>query len=219
MNIVLRILLVGLLLCTADCFAQSASSFDIGLDYLNSKKFKQADSVFSVILRNEKDKDLRAIAFKYRGLSRIALKQNPKALDDFNNAIKLDSIDVTSILERAKIYISNNQFNVAILDLNKVVALDVDGADARNAMILLGELMLNEGEFSEVLELYDKLIEFEPKNGRYYYMKGLAIVKYLEAEESAPNKTFNKKNACSLFKKASSLGNTYAKEWLQGYCK
>lgn len=219
MNIALRILLVGLWLSTADCKAQSASLFDVGLDYLNTKKFKQADSVFSLILRNEKDKDLRAIAFKYRGLSRVGLKQNPRALDDFNQAIKIDSSDITSYLERGKIFISNNQFNVAMRDLNTVVVKDVDGPDARSAMILLGELMLNEGEFSEALHYYDKLISFEPKNGRYYYMKGLAIVKYLEAEEAIPDKTFNKKNACSLFKKATSLGNIYAKEWQQGYCK
>lgn len=200
-------------------FAQNVPSFDVGLDYLNGKRFKQADSIFSVILRYEKEQDLRAIAFKYRGLARVGLKQSPKGLNDFNSAIELDPNDLTSILERAKIYISSNQFESAIDDLKKVVTIDVDGPDARQSMIMLGELMLNEGEFDSAIHYYDQLIVFEPKNGRYYYMKGVAIVKYLESEEAVSSKEYNKRNACALFKKAISLGNDYAKEWHKGYCK
>jgi tetratricopeptide (TPR) repeat protein len=161
------------------------------------------------------------MAYRYRGLSRIGIKQFVNAIDDFSKAIVLDSDDLSLYLERGKAYIQIHKFDEAKADFEEVYKKDKNGEDGQLALGYLGDLALNEGEYIQSVEYFSMYCKNEPNNGRGYYMMGMSIIKYLESDEGRVDKKFKYtiKDACDHLNKAVSLGYTFAKEWQVEYCK
>ena len=77
----------------------------------------------------------------------MELNQYDLALNDFNQALKLNPKAIHVLLERAKLYNTQNQLDLALKDYNQVI-----GLDARNA-----KAYLERGQLYEKLNQKDIL--------------------------------------------------------------
>ncbi|HCF63808.1 MAG TPA: hypothetical protein DEU93_06310, partial [Chitinophagaceae bacterium] len=96
--------------------AQTEVYFDQGVDYIQRSMNHKADSVFSLILRQEKDPELRSMALRYRGMAREALGRYSLAVSDYNQAITLDAGDIGLYVQRGKAYMLMGEVAEAVKD-------------------------------------------------------------------------------------------------------
>lgn len=211
--------MVVLMLLTSSTYAQSDTFFDQGIDCLNRSEFRKADSLFGMILKTEKDTDVKSIAYRYRGMAREALGKYAAAIGDFDQAILLDKNDISNYLYRGKAHMLNGNVIASIKDFEFVLQKDKSGADGRQALTYLADIAMDEGDFETAIQHYTRLIKIAPKLGNNYYMRGMATLKLIETKPDFKTNDKKKQDACKDLYKALSLGNTYAQELIQEYCE
>jgi tetratricopeptide (TPR) repeat protein len=199
--------------------AQTELYFDQGVDYIQRSMHHKADSVFSLILRQEKDPELRSMALRYRGMAREALGRYSLAVSDYNQAITLEAGDIGLYVLRGKAYMLMGEVAEAVKDFQRVIQKDRKGPDGRQALEYLADVSMDEGEFNQAVQYYTQLIQIEPKNGKYYYMRAMARLKGIEARPDYKTNTSNRLAACKDLLKSIQLGYTYAQELQQEYCE
>lgn len=197
-------------------------TFESGIDYMSKRMYQPAVDVFTQIIQQEKDKSIKSMAYKYRGLSRVSMRQFEEAVEDFKHAEKLDPSDVNTILERGKTYILIDKTEDAIQAFKQVVKKDKDGQDGFLALEYLGEIALGEGEYVDAVNYFEQMLFIQPNYAKGFYLLGMAIVKFIELEDDKKYKIkfkYTLVDACENFKKASQFGYSYAVEWRNEYCK
>lgn len=211
------LLIIGCLASGA-AMAQTELHFDQGVDYMQRSMHHKADSVFSLILRNEKNPEWRSMAFRYRGMAREALGRYSLAVSDYNQAIALDDGDIGLYVQRGKAFMLQGDVAEAEKDFQKVLEKDKKGPDGRQALEYLADLSMDEGVFDQAVQYYSRLIQLESKNGKYYYMRAMARLKGIEARPDFKTNASNKQAACKDIARSNQLGYTYAKELAEAYC-
>lgn len=71
-----------------------------------------------------------------RGVAYLKKGQNPEAMKDFDEALKLKPDDLESRFRRAGIHVQQKQYEAAIEDYTKYLEADKDGSDPNRAMAL-----------------------------------------------------------------------------------
>jgi tetratricopeptide (TPR) repeat protein len=178
-------------------------------------------------------------AFYYRGSHYYShLKNNRKALSDFNNAIKLDDSEASYYISRGLCYYDINNLELAIRDFNRAIDLVYPASYLLfRAFALRGNAYEKKGEDREALQDYTRAIEINPEAVNIYYRRGLVnrnLKNYEESVEDFCNVieldkkhsdayhergvTYaflgDKQKVLDDFKTAARLGNTEAREFL-----
>lgn len=98
---------------------EARKSVDKGLDSLVKKKFEQAEDFFSKAIRIQPD---YANAYACRGMTRILLERTQEAVNDFDEAVRIDPLDAYFRFHRAKIrhFVQDDQ-DGALADLEVVM--------------------------------------------------------------------------------------------------
>lgn len=144
----------------------------------------------------------KAVAKK---LTDLKLKYLIQAIDDFNEAIRLEPNNHAYYFIRGNTYYEINQYNLSITDYDKVISIDPNFAKAYlNRGTTYNEL----GQYYEAIGDLDHAIRLMPNEPKCYRSRGNAYLK------------LNKhKYACSDFKKACELGKYLFCLEYQTFCK
>lgn len=145
----------------------------------------------------------KAVAKK---LSDLKLKYYLRAIENFDEAIRLKPKDTRYYFDRGNTYAGINQHLQAIEDYNQAISLDPNFADAYNNR---GAAYNELGQHFEAVADLNYCIQLKPNEATYYRNRGNA---YFELHK--------RENACSDYKKACELGGGWvACSFLQEFCK
>lgn len=151
--------------------------FDIGKD-------EEALKDYNNCLRLQKD-DENALA--NRGAIYGRRKQYTNAIADLTNAIELKPDFVNAYMNRGIIYSQTNQRKKAKEDFKTCLTFQPQNDALWNALAIEHQYL---GEFEASIIALNKAIKLKPKNGRYYFHRGISL-RLLKRQKEAI-KDFNK---------------------------
>jgi tetratricopeptide (TPR) repeat protein len=129
-----------------------------------------------------------------RAFERMEKKNWKGALEDYNNAIKIDSVNEEYLLNRGLVKEKLKDFVGAHADYSKAITLK---PDFEKAWLNRGNLLLRQNKFQEAIEDYTVAIFYFPDYASAYCNRGIAYHRLRKEED-----------ACKDIKKAESLGVT-----------
>lgn len=113
----------------------------------------------------------RSIALGWRGITYKNLGDYQKALEDFDEAIKLNPEVANWIIEfRGSVYFSVNRYEEAVQDLSQAIEVDANNTFALHQR---GSAYLSIGRHVEALQDFDRVIELNPKDSGSILSRGL----------------------------------------------
>ena len=115
-----------------------------------------------------------AVAFSNRALAYNKKGQWDKAINDYDEAIRLNPEFVTALNNRANAYYKKGHFDQAIADFDEAVRLKPDFAEALSNR---GNVYRKKGLIERAIEDYDKAIGLNPDDARVFAERGLAYEK------------------------------------------
>ena len=95
---------------------------------------------------------------------------NPIATQYFDNAVSIDTLNITARFARAFYYQENGQFEKAIDEYERIMAIQYDYGDA---FLNAGILYLSLDSLDQAYEKFDQLEILDRSDPRPYYYKGL----------------------------------------------
>ena len=110
-----------------------------------------------------------AFAYYWRGDIYYKSRDYPRALDDFNTAIRLDTTDADFFNGRGNVYRDQNKYELAIADYEKCFKINPQFSIAYNN---LGILYTHKGNYAEAVVNFNKSIESSPDFTDAYTNKG-----------------------------------------------
>jgi tetratricopeptide (TPR) repeat protein len=126
---------------------------------------------------NMSNSNIEAISAIRKGVAFYERKQYDSAIEEFKNAIDLDSNIVEAYINRGVAYGAKKQYSEAIGDLNKAIEL---GSNNIKIYRHRGTFYFKSKQFDESISDFSKAIEMDSKNadaycerGRSRYAKGL----------------------------------------------
>lgn len=116
------------------------------------------------------------------------------ALDDFNRALKIDSLNSTLVYQRGELYFAFQQFDLARVDYEKCISISPNSTDC---LLKLGEIQIHLRNYMRAIELINNALRENEQLPYAYYMKGriyketgdtlLAASSYQTAIEVSPD--------------------------------
>jgi tetratricopeptide (TPR) repeat protein len=116
-------------------------------------------------------------AYINRGTTYGILKNYVKALEDFDEAIKLDNSNPAGYAHRSWVYLKQNDYEQALRDANAAIDLDPDFI---NALSSRSQIYLKKNEYEKAIKDLTKAVELNPEDPIPYINRGWA---YSEIEE------------------------------------
>lgn len=167
------------------------------------------------------------------------LQQPEQALNAYDRAIEIQPGEAKYFIARATLKGKMKAFDQAEADFQKAIELDTDNARAYEN---LGVIKADQGDFTAAIAQYSKSLSLDGSSANTYVSRGAAhsylnqheeaIADYNRALLLSPQNTqamFNRgvsefklqriRNACTIWKRASELGNAQASNALNTYCK
>jgi tetratricopeptide (TPR) repeat protein len=115
-----------------------------------------------------------AEAFRRRGMRALDRRVLGNALDDLNEARKLDPKSAGILVDRAQIHRARQDYELAIDDCNEALTLNPQHAGAYN---VLGCIASDRGEFDEALRDFRKAIQLAPQFAMIHANRAFALAR------------------------------------------
>ena len=192
------ILLIGILVSTTT-FSQSKATelYTSGNSNFKSGKFQEAISNYTELMEMVDEKTVRKTCFINRGLSYDRIKKYDLAISDFTEAIKLDSTDMASFIDRGLSQMHAGNLEKAKEDFNYVVVKNNNNGMMEASLYWLARINYSQGKFEEVIKNCDRYFTINAKDPELYFIRGTAndmlrnfeqsIIDYSKAIELKPN--------------------------------
>lgn len=148
--------------------------FDEGYINFQAHRFDTASKIFTEILGKTDHTGLKKACHLYRGFSYEGLLNYKLALMDFDKAVELDSVDLATYVDRAKIKIKSKDFDGAELDYRHVLSKDSLNNQGQAALYGLGLLELQLKNYSSSIQAFDKLVKLNRWDFEAFYYRGCA---------------------------------------------
>jgi len=110
-------------------------------------------------------------AFFHRGNAYVMKRQYDRAIEDYDQAIRLNPNDVKSFFNRGFTYSNKGQFDHAIEDYDQAIRLNPNYAEAYDAR---GNAYANKSQYDRAIEDYGQAIRLSPNLPVVYYDRGKA---------------------------------------------
>jgi lipoprotein NlpI len=130
-------------------------------------------------------KDL-VLAYNNRGNARNMQGDFDEAIEDFDEAIKLDPKYALAYNNRGSAWIGMGDFDHAIADFNQAIALDAKYALAYN---FRGSAWIAKGDVDRAISDFDEAIRLEPKYAPAYNNRGGAFMAKHDFERAIADQT------------------------------
>lgn len=176
---------------------------------VSQQQFTEAISLFSKAI--ELDANFKQ-AIKNRGICFTLMRENNKALKDFNRAVNLDSTDADlfnfrgfSSAEIAHETGDSAYFDAAVKDIEHSIQLDSAYSES---YLNLGIIYMWLNKYDLALQNINQAIKNDPNNPKAYYDRGIVY-----------NKLGNTEKACLDWKKAKYLKFPLANNTLLQLCE
>lgn len=140
-----------------------------------------------------------------RGFARFEKGQFKEALDDYNNAIRIDSSEADYFLNRGLIYEKLNQSANAYADYTKAIRLD---EKFEKAWLNRANLLTRLGRWQDAIEDYTVALTYQPDYSAAYYNRGIAYRRIKQNDK-----------ACADIRKAEELGMTIPAKLKKQVCE
>jgi tetratricopeptide (TPR) repeat protein len=111
-----------------------------------------------------------ANALNRRGHAYFNLGQTERAIQDFDEAIKLDPNSVQGFYNRAIAYFRIHQTDRAVRDFDQAIKLDPNNT---YALTNRGVVYAAAGQYARALQDFDRAIGLDPNNANAFYDRGL----------------------------------------------
>ncbi len=151
--------------------ASAIPAFQAGLLALKGERPKEAIASFSQELSAHPDNEK---AWYYRGVCQQQIGDATAAMHDLDRALRIMPMDANALLRRSEVHAQAHDYAGAISDLNSVLGSHQAGPIAEHALMSLGQLGIEQGDFAAALAAYDRLVIIAPKDARSWYDRGIA---------------------------------------------
>ena len=182
-------------------FACSDNDSKKGDQAFNNKNYEEAVKQYSEYLKYNPD-DFQSM---YNlGLSYEKLKQDDKALQSYEAAIKMDDKNANVLMSMGQLYFHKEKFKDAAYYFDKATELSPNLASAQ---YLKGRSYHQAGDTDKAMEAYNSAININSEYGEAYLYRG-ALKIYLHRNSSG----------CNDLHTAQSLNVEEAQEAIEKYC-
>jgi tetratricopeptide (TPR) repeat protein len=113
-------------------------------------------------------------AFEKRGLAYFRKGDYDRAIEDFDQALRLKPKYGGAFLARANAYVEKKDYDLAIRDYDQVLRLDPDSA---RAFYDRGIANTYKGTYDRAIQDYDHALHLKPGNADSLYGRGLAFMR------------------------------------------
>lgn len=168
-----------------------------GNSNFKSGNFEKAIANYTELMKIVTKKTVQKTCYINRGLSYDRLQKYDLAIADFTEAIKLDSTDMASFIDRGLSKMHAGYLEKAKVDYYYVVYKNNNNKMMEAALYWLARIHYSQGKFEEVIKNCDKYFVINSKDSELYFIRGTAndmlsnfeqsIKDYSKAIEIKPN--------------------------------
>lgn len=133
-----------------------------GMDHLEKGNYRDAIDDFTQAIKLRPD---IAAGYRFRAMAHAELGNVPRAIADLDQAIRLKPDDIQALLNRGTFFLRQKQYENALEDCNKGLAIDDARADL---MALRGRVNEARGASELAAADFSKAIELDPDNAADY---------------------------------------------------
>lgn len=187
----LTFILLGLL-CTTFAFAQNKLTelYKTGNAHFNAGNFEKAIENYTDLMKLvEGEPTLEKKCYINRGLSYDRLQKYDLAITDFTEAIKLDSTDMASFIDRGLSKMHAGYLEKAKEDYQYVITKNDNVAMTETALYWLARIHYSETKYKKAIKNCDDYIKINSKDSEVYFMRGTANDMLQAYEESIKDYT------------------------------
>jgi tetratricopeptide (TPR) repeat protein len=126
-------------------------------------------AVIASIALTPKSREGLAIVHNNRGLAYNRSRQYERAIQDLNEAIRLDPNYAPAFHNRGLAFQQNGEYNDALADYDRAIQLGLKNAETFNNR---GTIYASRGEYERAIADYDQAIRLDPKDAKNVYNRG-----------------------------------------------
>lgn len=151
-------LAIGLICLTLPvCAGAQANWFEIGLGYLQNKRYGDAAQAFTQVIETVPH-DIEAL--NNRGVTRMFQGNLTGALEDFNRALKVDAGYEDALYNRALIRTRQSRYELAVVDLDQLLLVNPESARGYNQR---GFVRTKQGDLEGAIADYEQALALFPR--------------------------------------------------------
>ena len=136
-------------------------------------KWEELIPVATKLINLEKEPHVKAIAYCIRGSAYLYKGEYNCALENFNEAEKLNPKNADAYCGLGYAYINKNEYDCALKNFNEAIKLDPEHADAYCG---LGTAYIIKENFSYAITAFNTAIEKNPEHVNAYYACGITYL-------------------------------------------
>jgi len=136
----------------------------------NSKQYRKAIGIYTLILDSTTDKYIKSIIYIHRGMACFSDSHYQEAFEDFSKSIELYPQNWRAFYYRNVIHQINQNYKEAMEDLNRSLELEPYQFDSLfNRSIVYFHL----GDYPKALADCEQALNIEPESGQALKLRGL----------------------------------------------
>ncbi|OWY25828.1 tetratricopeptide repeat protein [Sphingobacteriales bacterium UPWRP_1] len=135
--------------------------------FQRAKVWKNSETLWTDVIEKYPRSD---VAYDNRGVYYRSIKQNDKALADYNKVIEINPQYPLTYNNRANIYFDQGKDDLALPDYNKALELDPDNVKALTNRALI---FVRAKQYNEADRDFNKAIELDPNYASIYFNRGI----------------------------------------------
>lgn len=170
------LLILAIILVPITFFGQSSPTELYQTGKLNFKSGNYAKAVenFSNLIELVDENNVKKTCYVNRELSYDRLQKYDLAIADFTKAIKIDSTDMASFIDRGLSKMHAGNLKEAKEDYNYVVSENNDHRMMEAAIYWLARIHYSQGQFEEAIRNCDQYFKINPQDPEMYFIRGTA---------------------------------------------
>lgn len=151
-----------------------AEIYSSGVSLYKAGDYEAAAEKFGIILETIDEPKVQKQSFINRGLSYDALQKYDLAIADFTEAIKLDSTDMASFIDRGLSRMKSGALEAAKEDYNYVIWKNTNPRMRQNAIYWLARISYQQANFEETIKYCDQYLQSNSKDAELHFIRGTA---------------------------------------------
>jgi len=161
----------------SDLYLQGNANFAKG-------RYVEAIKNYTQLIETVDQGTIKKMAYINRGLSRDKMGKYDFAIKDFTEAIKLDSTDMASFIDRGLSKMHAGYMSQAKKDYKYVIIDNTDKNMMETALYWMARIHYLEASYNDVINYCDEYFKINPRDPELYLIRGTANDKLLNFNQS-----------------------------------